>query len=62
MTGGADGMTIPFNPLEIGPLKIDFLSIKTNYFLVLIVVALCSFLATTGPVPLGKDLYLHKGE
>jgi branched-chain amino acid transport system permease protein len=55
VTGGSDGLTIPFNPIEIGPIKIDFLNIKTNYFLVLIVVALC-FLLLRRMVqsPLGK--------
>lgn len=55
LTGGADGLTVPLNPLEIGPLKIDFLNIKTNYYLVLVVVALC-FLLLRRMVqsPLGK--------
>ena len=55
LTGGADGLTVPFAPLQIGPLKIDFTDIKTNYYLVLIVVALC-FLLLRRMVqsPLGK--------
>ncbi len=55
LTGGADGLTIPFTPLQIGPLTIDFTNIKTNYYLVLIVVALC-FLLLRRMVqsPLGK--------
>jgi branched-chain amino acid transport system permease protein len=55
LTGGADGLTVPLNPLEIGPLRIDFLNIKTNYYLVLVVVTLC-FLLLRRMVqsPLGK--------
>jgi branched-chain amino acid transport system permease protein len=55
LTGGADGLTVPLTPLLIGPLKIDFMDIKTNYYLVLIVVALC-FLLLRRMVqsPLGK--------
>ena len=55
LTGGADGLTIPFTPLQIGPLKIDFTNIKTNYYLVLVVASLC-FLLLKRMVqsPLGK--------
>ncbi|MBA4394307.1 MAG: branched-chain amino acid ABC transporter permease [Desulfobacca sp.] len=55
LTGGADGLTIPFPPLQIGPLTLDLTDIKTNYYLVLVVVAL-SFLLLRRMVqsPLGK--------
>lgn len=55
LTGGADGLTIPFTPLRVGPLTIDLMDIKTNYYLVLLVVSLC-FLLLRRMVqsPLGK--------
>jgi branched-chain amino acid transport system permease protein len=44
LTGGADGLTIPFTPLSVGPLTIDLTNINTNYYLVLIVVTVCYLL------------------
>ena len=54
-TGGADGMTIPLSPIPIGPWHLDLTDIKTNYYLVLIVVALAYlFLRRLVQSPLGK--------
>jgi branched-chain amino acid transport system permease protein len=55
LTGGADGLTIPFTPIKIGPWNLDLMDIKTNYYLVLIFVAL-SYLLLRRLVqsPLGK--------
>jgi branched-chain amino acid transport system permease protein len=55
VTGGADGLTIPFPPMEIGPLKLNLTDIRTNYYLVLFFVSL-SFLLLKRIVrsPLGK--------
>lgn len=55
LTGGADGMTIPLSPIPIGPWHLDLTDIKTNYYLVLIVVALAYlFLRRLVQSPLGK--------
>jgi branched-chain amino acid transport system permease protein len=55
LTGGADGLTIPFPPLVLGPFKLDLTNIKTNYYLVLFVVALSFlFLRRLVQSPLGK--------
>jgi branched-chain amino acid transport system permease protein len=55
VTGGADGLTIPFSPMEIGPLKLNLMDIRTNYYLVLIIVALAFlFLRRMVRSPLGK--------
>jgi branched-chain amino acid transport system permease protein len=55
LTGGADGLTIPFTPIPIGPWTLDLIDIKTNYYLVLVLVAL-SYLLLRRLVqsPLGK--------
>jgi branched-chain amino acid transport system permease protein len=55
LTGGADGLTIPFPPLQVGPFKLNLTDIKTNYYLVLTVVALSFlFLRRLVQSPLGK--------
>ncbi len=55
LTGGADGMTIPLSPIPVGPWHLDLTDIKTNYYLVLIVVALAYlFLRRMVQSPLGK--------
>ncbi len=55
LTGGADGMTIPLSPIPIGPWHLDLTDIKTNYYLVLVVVALAYlFLRRMVQSPLGK--------
>jgi branched-chain amino acid transport system permease protein len=55
LTGGADGLTIPFTPFQIGPWQLNFTDIKTNYYVVLVFVAL-SYLLLRRIVqsPLGK--------
>jgi branched-chain amino acid transport system permease protein len=55
LTGGADGLTIPFKPIRIGPFTLDLTDIKTNYYLVLALVALSYlFLRRLVQSPLGK--------
>ena len=55
LTGGADGMTIPLSPIPIGPWHLDLMDIKTNYYLVLVIVALAYlFLRRLVQSPLGK--------
>lgn len=54
-TGGADGMTIPLSPIPIGPWHLDLSDIKTNYYLVLVVVSLAYLLLRRMvQSPLGK--------
>ncbi len=54
-TGGADGMTIPLSPIPVGPWHLDLTDIKTNYFLVLVIVTLAYlFLRRMVQSPLGK--------
>jgi branched-chain amino acid transport system permease protein len=55
VTGGADGLTIPFTPTTIGPWKLDVMDIRTNYYLVLFIVAAAFlFLRRMVHSPLGK--------
>lgn len=55
LTGGADGLVFMAPPLDLGVAKLDFMDIRTTYYLVLAVVAL-SFLFLRRMVrsPLGK--------
>lgn len=55
LTGGADGMTIPLSPIPVGPWQLNLTDIKTNYYLVLVVVALAYLLLRRMvQSPLGK--------
>jgi branched-chain amino acid transport system permease protein len=55
LTGGADGLTIPMTPIPIGPWQLDMTNIKTNYYVVLTVLALSFlFLRRMVQSPLGK--------
>ena len=55
LTGGADGLTFSPRPMHLGLLKVDLMDIKSNYYLVLTIVAL-SYLLLRRMVqsPLGK--------
>jgi branched-chain amino acid transport system permease protein len=55
VTGGADGLVFPVQPLNFGLFQVDLMDIKSNYYFVLVLVAL-SYLLLRRIVqsPLGK--------
>ena len=55
LTGGADGLNFPPSPVRLGLFQIDLMDIKSNYYLVLTIVALSYlFLRRMVQSPLGK--------
>ncbi|HEY5996587.1 MAG TPA: branched-chain amino acid ABC transporter permease [Candidatus Deferrimicrobiaceae bacterium] len=55
LTGGADGLVFPAPPLSFGLFRVDFMDIRSTYYLVLAVVVLCYlFLRRLVRSPLGK--------